>query len=62
MPLLLEFMEKLLGQQKGKEQEWLLLAWPMFVLLRKVADMEVEEGTYNLALLVSVLLQPLILG
>jgi len=54
---LLEVTEKLLGQQKGKEEDWLLLARPMFVLLRKVADMEVEEGTYKLSLLLSVLLQ-----
>jgi hypothetical protein len=43
---LLEVTEKLVGQQKGKEEDWLLLASPMFVLLRKVADMEVEEGSY----------------
>jgi hypothetical protein len=38
-------------------EDWLLLARPMFVLLRKVADMEVEEGSYKLSLLLSVLLQ-----
>ena len=42
---LLEVTEKLVGQQKGKEEDWLLLARPMFVLLRKVADMEVEKGS-----------------
>ena len=37
----MEVMEKLVGQQKGKEEDWLLLARPMFVLLCKVADREV---------------------
>jgi hypothetical protein len=54
---LLEVTEKLVGQQKGKEEDLLLLARPMFVLLRKVADMEVEKGSYKLSLLLSVLLQ-----
>ena len=34
-----------------------MLARPLFVLLRKVADMEVEEGTYKLSLLLSVMLK-----
>ena len=54
---LLEVTEKLVGQQKGKEEDWLLLARPMFVLLCKVADREVEKGSYKLSLLLSVLLQ-----
>ena len=57
---LLEVKEKLVGQQKGKEEDWLLLARPMFVLLRKVADMEVEKGSYKLSLLLSVLLLSLV--
>ena len=54
---LLEVTEKLVGQQKGKEEDWLLLARPMFVLLCKVLDREVEKGSYKLSLLLSVLLQ-----
>eukprot|EP00092_Neocalanus_flemingeri_P002849 GFUD01003047.1.p1 GENE.GFUD01003047.1~~GFUD01003047.1.p1 ORF type:complete len:1487 (+),score=586.22 GFUD01003047.1:576-4463(+) len=60
---LLEVVEKLVGQQgvEVKEQDWLVLTRPLFVLLRKVADMEVEEGTYKLSLLLGVLLQLLVL-
>ena len=50
---LLEVTEKLLEQDRAKEQDWVVLARPLFVLLRKVADMEVEEGTYKLSLLLS---------
>ena len=41
---LLEVTEKLVGQQKGKEEDWLLLARPMFVLLCKVGRHGGGEG------------------
>jgi len=54
---MLEVTEKLLEQDRAQEQDWVVLARPLFVLLRKVADMEVEEGTYKLSLLLSVMLK-----
>ena len=52
---LLELMEKILRGQEKKDEGWVVLTRPLFVLLRKVVDMEVEDGTYKLSLLLSVL-------
>jgi len=52
---LLEMMEKMLRSQEKKDEDWIVMTRPLFVLLRKVVDMEVEEGTYKLSLLLSVL-------
>jgi len=50
---LVETLELLL-EQPG---DWRALVKPVFVLVRRAADMEVEEGTYRLSLLLSVLLK-----
>jgi len=52
---LLEVIEKMLRGRQQNTDEWEVLTRPLFVLLRKVVDMEVEEGTYKLSLLLSVL-------
>ena len=49
-------VEKVAGQQEGAGGgEWLPLLRPLFVLLRKVSQMEVEETAYKMTLLLNVL-------
>ena len=49
-------VEKVAGQQEGTSGgEWLPLLRPLFVLLRKVSQMEVEETAYKMTLLLNVL-------
>jgi len=55
---LLEVLENHLG--KNMEEDWRQLIKPVMALLRKVANMEVEEGTYKLSLLLNVLLKLLL--
>ena len=50
---LLETLERVLDQPS----DWSLLAKPVFVLLRRASEQEVEEGTYRLSLLLTVLLK-----
>ena len=38
-----------------KSEAWLVLVRPLFVLLRKVSQMEVEETTYKMSLLLNIL-------
>ena len=56
---LLEVLENQL--ERNGEEDWRQLILPVMALLRKVANMEVEEGTYKLSLLLNVLLK-LLLG
>ena len=55
---LLEVVDKMLRQEEfleNKSQEWLTLVRPLFVLLRKVSQMEVEETMYKMTLLLNIL-------
>ena len=38
-----------------KSEAWLVLVRPLFVLLRKVSQMEVEETTYKMSLVLNIL-------
>ena len=38
-----------------KSEAWLVLVRPLFVLLRKVSQLEVEETTYKMSLLLNIL-------
>ena len=54
----MEVLENHLG--KNMEENWKQLIKPVIALLRKAANMEVEEGTYKLSLLLNVLLKLLL--
>ena len=56
---MLEVLENQL--EKNMEEDWRQLIQPVMALLRRVANMEMEEGTYKLSLLLNVLLK-LLLG
>ena len=56
---LLEVLENQL--EKNMEEDWRQLIQPVMALLRRVANMEMEEGTYKLSLFLNVLLK-LLLG
>ena len=38
-----------------KSEAWLVLVRPLFVLLRKVSQLEVEETTYKMSLVLNIL-------
>ena len=51
-------MDKMLRHSsflETKSEAWLVLVRPLFVLLRKVSQMEVEETTYKMSLLLNIL-------
>ena len=49
-------MEKILNQpESGKSSECLTLLRPLFILLRKVSQMEAEETAYKMTTLLNVL-------
>ena len=55
---MLEVMDKMLRQPaflETKSEAWLVLVRPLFVLLRKVSQLEVEETTYKMSLLLNIL-------
>ena len=55
---LLEVMDKMFRQSaflESKSETWLVLVRPLFVLLRKVSQLEAEETTYRMSLLLNTL-------
>ena len=55
---MLEVMDKMLTHSaflETKSEDWLELVRPLFVLLRKVSMMEVEETTFKMSLLLNIL-------
>ena len=55
---LMEVMDKMLRHSaflETKSEAWLVLVRPLFVLRRKVSQMEVEETTYKMSLLLNIL-------
>ena len=51
-------MDKMLRQAaflETKSEAWLVLVRPLFVLLRKVSQLEVEETTYKMSLILNIL-------
>ena len=54
----MEVMDKMLRHStflETKSEAWLVLVRPLFVLLRKVSLLEVEESTYKMSLLLNIL-------
>ena len=51
-------MDKMFRQStflESKSETWLVLVRPLFVLLRKVSQLEAEETTYRMSLLLNTL-------